>query len=395
VASSRYLSYPFVIDARQLMSRAFDYMKLKIPGWSPSEGQLDVWVIEATAGEAANIGTLVSQVPNAIFRYFGSTILGIRPVEAASAITTSTWFLNDSNGHTIPAGTQVTIDNEAGVPIPFQVLSEVMVFGGELQTTVGEVTLIAVFPGSEANNLGIADGSVDLIDTIAWVDHITQIGPTHGGEDQESDDAYLDRLSVLLQTMSPEPILPNDFAILARNVPGVQRATAVDLYDPASGSFNNERMVTIVALDESGVGINTETKLALDTYMESMREINFVVNIADPVISTVDVTTNFTVLSGYSIDDTEVRVESALRTYLDPRYWGVDRTDDSSNPISWNNITIVRYLELATLINNIPGVDIVTLLSIGVNGGPQTNQDITLSGVVPLPTPGVVVAVGS
>jgi hypothetical protein len=55
-----------------------------------------------------------------------------------------------------------------------------------------------------------------------------------GGVDEESDDDYLDRLASALTLLAPRPILPNDFAVMAQQVPGVGRATAIDLYQPGT-----------------------------------------------------------------------------------------------------------------------------------------------------------------
>jgi hypothetical protein len=54
-----------------------------------------------------------------------------------------------------------------------------------------------------------------------------------GGVDAENDIAYRDRLAAELTLSSPRPILPDDFAILARNVTGVTRALAVNGSIPA------------------------------------------------------------------------------------------------------------------------------------------------------------------
>jgi uncharacterized phage protein gp47/JayE len=64
---------------------------------------------------------------------------------------------------------------------------------------------------------------------------VTLDAPTAGGVDAESDADYLDRLHELLTLLAPRPILPNDFAVLARTVAGVGRATAIDLYNPTTG----------------------------------------------------------------------------------------------------------------------------------------------------------------
>jgi hypothetical protein len=55
-----------------------------------------------------------------------------------------------------------------------------------------------------------------------------------GGADEEDADAYLDRLADALTILAPRPILPQDHATMARQIEGVGRALAIDLYQPGT-----------------------------------------------------------------------------------------------------------------------------------------------------------------
>lgn len=367
------------------MQKAFDFLATVIPGWTPSESQLDTWVIEAVGNQGADIATLTTEVPKSIYRYFGATLFRVPPLDATAATAASTWFLSDSLGHLIPAGTQVAINDGAGTPQLFTVLTDVIVPGGSSETGVGQVVLIASNPGSASSDIGSVDGIVTLQDTFAWVDHITQTTITTGGQDAETDDDYLDRLTSELQTMSPRPILPVDFSILARNVTGVQRAAAIDGYNPGDMTFGNERMIAIAAVDSAGVAVSSGVKTAIESYLESMREVNFVVNTLDPDSVAIDVTIHFTTLVGYSISDVETRVTTAIQTFLDPAMWGITGNDNPNDPRTWNNTTLIRYLDLANVIKNVSGVDVINLLELGLHGGSLLSTDLDLSGIVPLP----------
>jgi hypothetical protein len=370
------------------MEQAFAFLELNIPGWSASEGQLDVWMVEAFSSEAADIGTLSTEVPKAIFRYFGTSLFGITSVEASTAMVNTTWHVLDTVGHTITAGTQFGIRDSTGELHAFTVLTDVAIPPGSNSTGVGEVIGTAAISGSASSGLGAANGPVELIDPFVWVDYVTQSGPSAGGEDAESDDAYLDRLALELQTISPRPILPRDFSILARKVPGVQRATTLDLYNPATGTWNNERMVTVVSLDEHGNPVPSTIRTNVKNYLDAMREINFVVNVMDATVTGIDVTCSVTVLSGYDPADVVSRIVGALQSYLDPSKWGMDIQDNPDDPKTWNNINTIYYLEISTVINNVGGVNRIVVLRMGLAGGAQYPADLTIPGVVPLPTPG-------
>ena len=91
------------------------------------------------------------------------------------------------------------------------------------------------------------------------VDHATA-----GGADEESPDDYLDRLTEPLRMVALRPILPQDFAILALQNEGVGRAVALNLYDPATGTWDNERTVTLILADADGMPLGDELKQQVD-----------------------------------------------------------------------------------------------------------------------------------
>jgi uncharacterized phage protein gp47/JayE len=131
---------------------------------------------------------------------------------------------------------------------------------------------------------------MELIDSLGFVQSITLTNPTTGGIDAEEDEDYLNRLSLQLQLLAPRPIVPSDFAAIALDIPGVGRALAIDGYNPADGTTDNERMITIAAVDTLGAAIPADTKQQLASFLEDRREVNFVINIIDPTYTTVDVT---------------------------------------------------------------------------------------------------------
>jgi uncharacterized phage protein gp47/JayE len=448
-------------------------------------------------------------------------------------------------GHTIPAGTQVSITDASGNVVPFQVLYDVIVPGGSNTTAAGGVTLSAVTAGAAASAIGSPGGSIALIDALAFVNTITQVAGTTGGVDAETDDEYLSRLSNELQTLSPTPILAADFAILAQNVAGVQRAVAVDNYNPAhnfltaneasaetdasgwtnsanttiastaaqhldgaksvqmtaasaatmsminaasktivpgdtitavasfrsavtprvcnvgiqwrdagdaiiSGTFGanvndtttgwtqafctavapatavkcriltqvttpanaevhyvdnaslrrgdttdwvpggtvdvgNQRMVAVYALDSTGTPVGGTVKTAISTYLQSLREVNFIVNVADPVKHEIDVTVAVSTIVGYSTTDVAARIKLAIEAFLNPAAWGIATSDNPNDPITWNNTPTINRLALGAAIQAVTGVNQITTLTLGPHGGSQAAADYTMGDVAPVP----------
>jgi Baseplate J-like protein len=362
-----YVVVPNPRSPDEVATLAFQYLQARLPRWVPNAGALATIILETSARESGELWQLASEVEDAIFRQFGP-LVGIDPVEASTASVPSTWTLVDNQGYTIQAGTQVGIRTAGDTLVPFSVDSTVVVAPGSTTTGPGEVTLVAQDAGSAASGLGGPGFPGELIDVLPWVDSIALTALTTGGTDAESDEDYLNRLATELRLLTPRPILPDDFAVLAREVPGVARSLALDLYDPATDTWNNERMVTVCLINEGGYPVNTSIKDAVDAKLEAMREINFVVNEMDPTYTTVDVATTFRAYDGYDPADVVGGVIASLTSYLSPANWGVPPDGDFH---SWTNVTVVRYLELAALIDRVAGVDYITSLFVG-SGAAQT-----------------------
>jgi Baseplate J-like protein len=549
--SEQYIEIPIETDPELLAQESFDALGAAIPGWVPNDANLETLLIEALSRMTSEARDVASAVPTDIFRYYGE-LVGIVPQEATFATALSTWTMISSAGYTIPAGTQVGIVLTGDVIVPFEVTDDIVIPPGFTQNT--SVNIRAVEAGSDASGI---TGAVTLLDTLDFVQTITLNAPTADGIDAEEDDAYLNRLRLQLSLMTPRPILARDFAILAQNIEGIDRAVAIDGYDPdhnllsanqssletattgwevdanatitrdttqasdgiaslrvasvaagnasartlsgtsgepvtsgqqytavtyarptavrtiriiinwytaagaANGSnqadftsqaanvwsttplsvtavapansafaavvvmtlataaaneftyfdriafrkgpstvwkigdspeFGVERYITVVGVDENGLALTTAKKNELDAYLESLREVNFVVNVIDPVYTTVDVTFAAVAQEGWTPSDVETRAEQAVTDYLSPKNWGLpeDIGGDVPVPPEWVNTTTVRYLELASVINGVGGLDYITSLTLRKGTEAFAAADVVLAGVVPLPQPGTI-----
>lgn len=374
-----YIEPPIVTDVDAIIADALDYLTANIPGYVPQEGHLEVWLIQAIARITSTARDTGSRVPTAIFKYYGQSLLGIVPIDPTAAVATTTWTMNDDAGYTIPAGTVIGYRTAGDVLVPFKTTEAVTIAPGDTTTETGAVLIQAIEEGASGNDLG--PSSIELIDALSYVSGITAVGVTGGGADGETDDEYLARLVDELSLFAPRPILPHDFALLARRVSGVHRAVAVDGYNPDNDSTDNERMIAVAVIDRYGVALTTEIKDEVEALLESMREVNFVVNVIDPEFTAVDI--DFTVIAfpGYSATTVHDAAVDALAKYLDAATWGVDPGDTLQ--LSWTNETDVRYLEVASVLNAVPGVRYVSALTLD-----SGTADVTLDGVVTLPTAG-------
>lgn len=374
-----YIDPPLTTDSRALSTDILDRLMTSIPGWVPQEGHIEVWMIEVMANALAEVLGVASRIPRKAFRYFGKSLVGLLPIDGSVASAPTTWTMTDTLGHTIPAGTTVAYRTAAGVLVPFVTAAPVVVPAGSNTTGAGAVVVYSVDIGTDKN--GLAAGALTLVDSLAFVASVTATAVTAGATDAESDDAYLDRLVAELTLMAPRPVVARDFAVYSRKVAGVARAVALDGYNPADDTFNNQRMVTVAAVDSAGANVSAGTKTAIQTLLDSVREANFIVNVVDPTRTVVNV--NFTAVaqSGYSAALVQAAAIQAITDYLNPASWG----SISADPSLWTQHGTVRYLSIAGIIEAVPGVDYLTALT--VNGGVV---DVVLGGRISLPTVGAI-----
>jgi len=386
-----YIDIPIETEPVELADEAFAYVEAQVPGWLPSPGNLEAWVIEALAQIASELRELAALVPDAIFQFFGESILGLPPYPAIQATGLTTWTAIDSAGYQVNAGSLVGITPPAGGDTyAFQVVSDFTIPAGT--TSIAGQAIRALEAGAQASGI---TGTVEMLDTLDFISSVTLDAATTGGQDPEPIDAYLDRLSDLLTLMTPRPILPGDFAILVqRSVPGIARATAIDLYNPGPPvDANCPRCVTVVVTDDQGEPVSATIKQQADDLLQSEREVNFLTFVIDPSYSSIDVATTFTVWPGYTPAEVAGRVQAALEAYLQPGQWGRPPYGDTS-AVSWWNDKEVRYLELTDVVNRTDGVRYVVSLAFGITGQAQGTADVTLPGVAPLPRPGTITATG-
>lgn len=386
-----YISPPIEVEPDDYTDIAYDVLQTEWPNWEANEANLEVAILEGVGQIAAELAILASDVPASIFRWFGANLLGFPPGEAAAAGASSTWTMIDNAGYTIPIDTQVGIRTSGDDLYMFQTVDEVIIPPGSTTTAPGQVVIEAMDEGADYSGLGAVGTVLEVIDPLDFVASAVLTGPTSGGADEQDDDDYLNSLSERLQLLTPRPILPNDFAVLAKDLPGIDRALVKDTTDPTlalvGGLWNNsvERAVTVVALDELGAGIGSTLKTELETLLQGLRELNFNVFVADPTVTTIDVTFSIKTFSGYVNSEVLAAAESAVEEYLSPANWG---QPPNSETREWQERRDIRTNDIVAAVDVIEGVDYVTSVNIEGTG---VGLIYTLPGPgAHLPTPGVI-----
>ena len=372
---------PIDADPPAIVERFYAYLQAVVPGFVPAPGNIDTLIAEGFAEEIAENAEVASAVTQSVFRSFGP-LVGVPPVDSVPAVGTATFTMADNAGYTVPAGSSAGLRNADGDLVGFTLNADLVVPPG---STSGSGAVTADADGTAGNGLS---GTAEPVTLPAFVSAVTFSAPTSGGGDAEDDDLYLDRLSETLQLLAPRPILPNDFAVLARGVAGVYRATAIDGLKPGPPwngtpeATGQGRTITVAVTDASGNSVGATVRAATQTYLDSLREQNFQVFVVDPNYFTIAVTTTVQAWPGYDVASVQADVEAAIRSFLSPATWG---TGPSGDPKTWFSDPLVRLGELYQYINEVSGVRYVTALTFGPSGGAMGTADVNIAGSSAIP----------
>lgn len=373
------------VDSDELADEQFAYLEENWNGWTPASGNLDTWILEVGARLGSEVGTLALIPPPAIWRTYGEQIVRFLPIDATPATALSTWTLGDAEGHTIEAGTVVAVND-----VPFEVSADRIVPPGE---TVAEgVEIVALDEGSFASGL---NGPPTLEDsTVGYTAVIVLDAPTSGGSDGETDEEYADRLAVYTELFSAMPLTASDVEKFARLVQGVDRMLVLDTYRPATAPGGEAEDVpltfTVVPIDSSGQPPAAGVLNELMTLLISRRGMNWNIWSMEPTYTIFDVNFEAVAFPEFNPVEVNARAQDSIEQYLSPANFGVPLLGERRR---WVLTTEMRHRELATVLNNVEGLDNVTLLEFGIQGAPTVfteNVDIPMPGKAPLPMPGAI-----
>lgn len=378
-----FTDYPIETDPDVLLQEWIEEVQSYYPNWEPIEGSLLYRAAAAFTRMIAEARDVAATIPPEIFRVAGTDLHNLPSIEAAKARADTTWTMRDDAGYgPIPAGTLVSVEG-----VLFETTDEVSVPSGTtVQTPVG---IQALDFGAGASGLGLAGTEVVLEESFEYVAGIALNGATSGGQDAEDTDVYLPRLRELLQIMSPKPILARDLATLAKTVAGVERATAIDLYDADAGLSNQPGHATVAVVDAVGGQVPTATKTAISDLLTGPEDrlLNSVIHIVDPDWNDVDITATAIAYPGFDVGVVEAAAEGALADFVDPSLWGQPSTGETRD---WVNKALVSLYDVAGALDRVEGLDRVTDIDLGLNGGAQATADLALPGIAPLTRPGVI-----
>lgn len=375
-----FVKLPIELTPQAMIEEAIAEMEAQIEGWDPSLGEYELILFQAIVYRIAlPFVQLAARVDAAIFNEWGRKIVNVVPQEATKATVQSTWTVKDAAGYTIRAGTQVDIARSGDQRVGFIVAADVEIPAGKTATAAGAVTLEAIEPGLEGNGL---EGEGILIDAFDYITDVAIVSSSSGGVDAEDPERYLGRLAETMQTFIEGVVKARDVEIVARNVPGIGRALAIDNYNAETAKSEEEKTTTVAVTDDEGEPATAEAKAALKAKLEEKREVNYLFFVIDATYADIDVEGTIVPMQGFDQAAVAATVASAIEAFLRPATFGQQPPGDAS---SWVNSATLRFQDLVTVVNNVEGVDHYSTLKWRKAAEAFAAADITLTGVAPLP----------
>ena len=375
-------------DQDAIAAQVFARLVERVPGWQPHDGNLDTWLTEAYAEIGAEIRSLAADVPASIFGTYGTRVLGLPPHPPNAATGSATFTAIDTAGYTLDTGATFALARSGNDLVAFTTQQPATIPAGK--TEIANVPVVAVELGAAGNGL-LGEGQ--MLDPITWVAKVSVPIATSGGADAEEPEAYVDRLANLFPAVALRPILPMDFAVLAMQlIPGVGRAVAMNLYDSVAKTWTNARTVTLIVTDENGQPVGTTIKGQVETMLDGLREVNWVMHVIDPSYTAINIAATVVAYAGQSMEQVKAACTSALNAYLSPANF---RLGEMSPAIEGGEVInppvgeakprqqTIYLNELIALLDRTLGVDRVKAVTI--NG---TAADFALASPTTLPTAG-------
>lgn len=406
-----YVQLELLNDTTSLIEIGMEYMEFSQDNWIRKAGNPDTIMIESSGQISGEVVEQASMMPPEAMMYLGTSIYNIPMLEGTPALGVAVFtFEAGVPSYLVNAGAQISVPGLSGPDIIFVTLDDVpsITAGGTVN-----VDIVAEETGTQGND---CSGSSELVEPFEGLT-IDVPATTDLGTDDETAQDYLNRLSDILTTISPSPVTPQNHATLAASVPGVGRATAIDLLCPGTTSepsavrdpnevnyfagktppqsvpttnkYNEPRCTTVAITADDGTAPSLELKQGVWATLDSNREVNFLNYVVSPTYTTIDVRGQIKGYAGTTDAEACEAAEASVRNWLNPNEFG--QIPDSQSGNSWSNDTHVRHDEAVDYANRPPGVWFSAVIEMKKStDSTWTAGDILLTGVAPLPLAGTI-----
>lgn len=328
---------------QDILEAAQATLQARIPDWSPTPTNIEVMLMEALALEVGETVFSLNRIPESMVRVLLS-LYGIEFDSGQPPVVDLLFTAQDTDGYTVPAGTEVAVLMSNNEYISFFTDTELTITEGNATGTVGATATVFT---NIAN--GIASGTDgELVDAIVGIDAVETASVVADGRLPENVEQWTFRGVQRLRRLVDTLVIPQHFIQAALENTLVVRANAVDNYDPTADPpgvpGDHPGNVTVVVYGD-GAPLSTAEKTTLRDSLEQRALANLIVHVIDPTITTVNVTASIAVEATATEATVITAVETRLAEYL--------------NPATWPWAGTVRRNELISVIDQVPGVDYV------------------------------------
>ena len=392
-----YVDLSFDADANAVIGRILDAMAALMPGWSASDGDPGVVLAYAFGAELFRLAQIAANAGTAGVLGFAAA-LGYTPRAAVTAslqgVRLHVAYRLDVDPATVSSVSQVVSEPARGFTIQvgdasFATTADVaelveLTWDAGMSQWVGAVTvdMAGLTPGTAGNMP--AGAPVTILTATGRVYAVELTEPGVGGVDAQSTAEFLAEFVTHMRLLRVGGVTVADMAALALSVPGVQRALGIDLLDPSAPGVQTPRACTVIAVDAAGQAVTGAVADALLAALQAAREVNFLVFLAPPVYTPIDITMTVRAADGVDAATAHDAAAAAVAEVIDPATWGTTKTVDAAtgavslDAASWTERTDVTTWNVAAAVDALP--QIAEVLAITVTGTP-------LAGPGALPAP--------
>lgn len=352
-------------DPQSIYDLAVTNLQTALPEWVPREANIEVLLLEALALQVSESVGAINRLPSGIIEAL-LTLFGVTRDSGSAPIVDLEFTMVNTLGYTIAAGTEVRLSLSGGLlPVVFATTIDLVIPPG---SSTGTVSAVGDRFTAEANSTP-SGTTLELLDSLIYVESVTLDSLTTGGTDPEDDTEYFTRGTTRFSRLSDTLILPRHFTAYALEQTNVERAFTIDNWDSVGGAPGDDPGHVTVAVYGNGATLSGAEKTALQTAMGDLAAVNLQIHVIDPTITAVNVTAAVVAKAGYDPVEVDTAVTTAVTDYL--------------NPMTWDWGGTVRRFELASIMDQVEGVDYVNTIT-------TPASDTALTGYAPLASAGTI-----
>jgi hypothetical protein len=265
-----------------------------------------------------------------------------------------------------------------------------------------------------ARDVGIASnnsfGDCQMIDEVEGIQSIVAQTAING-QDDETAEEYLDRLTIIISLLAPRPILPEDHAAMASTVQGVGRVSVLNLYYPGTDLQDNgqaigdyalwtpqpppaapqtdvPRCTTVAIMGEDFTEPTDALMQEVYELLDANREVNFLNFVMKPTYVDVDLRAVVTPFPNRTKQEAIDGSKQMVEEWLSAENYGI--MPGGTKEEGWATDTTLRLYEAVDYLNRGPATWYVEDVEMKFTSEDDTQwraADIDISNAGPFPVP--------